>query len=99
MPYPLITGATGSDAAISAYAPHAEGGTRSSGGRRTTGEVKEAQAGASREGEGIDHELGDRPLMDGARFVVEDVDTAVADLQDDLTPKIRTLGRWYNCQN
>jgi hypothetical protein len=37
--------------------------------------------------------------MDGARFVVEDVDTAVADLQDDLTPKIRTLGRWYNCQN
>ena len=46
------------------------------------GEVKEAQAGASGERQGIDHELGDRPLVDGARFVVEDVDAAVADLQD-----------------
>ena len=46
------------------------------------GEVKEAQAGASGERQGIDHELGDRPLMVGARFIVQDVDTAVADLQD-----------------
>ena len=46
------------------------------------GEVKEAQAGAARERQGIDHELGDRPFVDGARFVVEDMDTAVADLED-----------------
>ena len=46
------------------------------------GEVKEAQAGASGERQGIDHELGNRPLAVGARFVVEDVDAAVADLQD-----------------
>ena len=46
-----------------------------------TGEVKETQAGAAREREGIDHELGNRPLMDGARFVVEDMDAAIADLQ------------------
>ena len=46
------------------------------------GEVKEAQAGASGERQGIDHELGDGTLMDGARFIVEDVDTAVADLQN-----------------
>jgi hypothetical protein len=47
-----------------------------------TGEVEEAQAGAPRECQGIDHELGDRPLVDSAWFVVEDVDAAVADLQD-----------------
>ena len=41
------------------------------------GEVKEAQAGASGECEGIHHELGDRPLADGTRFVVQDVDAAV----------------------
>ena len=83
MPYPLITGATGSDAAVCACAPRAgvelkvvavvEPGA---------GEVEETQAGASGEGQGIDHELGDRPLMVGARLVVQDVDAAVADLQD-----------------
>ena len=44
--------------------------------------VEEAQAGATGERQGIDHELGDWPLVDGTRFVVEDVDTAVADLQN-----------------
>ena len=46
------------------------------------GEVKETQASASRERQGIDHELGDRPLVDGARFIVKHVDAAVADLQN-----------------
>ena len=46
------------------------------------GEVKETQASASRERQRIDHELGNGPLVDGTRFVVEDVDAAVADLQD-----------------
>ena len=46
-----------------------------------TGKVKETQAGASGKCEGIDHELGDRPLVGGAGFVVEDVDAAVANLE------------------
>ena len=45
-------------------------------------EVIETQAGASRQRQGVDHELGDRFLLIRAGLVVENVDFAVSDLQD-----------------
>lgn len=47
-----------------------------------TDEVIESQTGAPGERKRIDHQLRDGPLVVGARLVVEDMDRAVANLQD-----------------
>src|SRR3546814_11166405 len=43
--------------------------------------IEQLDPGAPRDGEGIDHELGDGLLLVGAGLVVEDMDLAVADLK------------------
>ena len=55
--------------------------------------VIEPEACASRECQGIDHELSDGLFLVGARLVVEDVDRAVADLEHVDVPSQRGVGR------
>src|SRR3546814_13888034 len=43
--------------------------------------IEQLDPGAPRDGEGIDHELGDGLLLVGAGLVVEDMDLDVADLK------------------
>src|SRR5919204_4296039 len=55
--------------------------------------VIEPEAGAPRERQGIDHELGDGLVPDRVRLVVEDVDAAVPDLHKIDVAGQRGLGQ------
>ena len=54
-------------------------------------EVIEPQARSAGEGQGIDHELGDRLFSHRVRFVVEDMDPTIADLEKIDVARQRSL--------